>query len=204
MTTTAPVRPSGPVAGPGRLRREALDGLVPQGEQRLHLRAGVRVHHADRLMDALDPDEDADELVARAQLADGLLVALDEHEPREVTALRVEGDGLETLDAALLLELLQELQRAGEDVAARLLTAGDERSPADEQCRLGHRVLLSGRRLWSNRRGSMPRRRAARGPPAACAARARSAGGGAVLGDAAAGSGVGELPAQLVVFVAAP
>src|SRR5919106_3105198 len=118
----------------------------------------VGADDADRVDAERGTDRELRELVAHAQLGQLLGVPANEEEPAEVTAVRLEEDGLEALDLAFLLQAGVPPDRLVEELDGLALSPAYGVAEADEQagiCHVPH--LLLGRAEHDRARGATRR-----------------------------------------------
>jgi hypothetical protein len=104
--------------------------LEPFGE--IHTNDAEVLDHQGRFR------RDLRELLTDAQRRELLGLAADEDEPVEVPAVRLEEDGLEVLDRALLLETAVLRERLVEDLDRLRLATSNHLAPADEETCICH------------------------------------------------------------------
>ena len=85
------------------------------------------------------PRVEAQELIARPQPVERVLLALEEQEAPQVAAVRLQDDRLEALDLPSLLQLGVVLGHLAEELQGLLLAPARRCPPADEECPPRHR-----------------------------------------------------------------
>ena len=79
-----------------------------------------------------------DKLLAAAQRVQLLAIASDDHKAIKIAAMWLQGDGLEALDRALLLQPCVVLDRLVENLQGFLFPAPHRRAPSNHKCAIGH------------------------------------------------------------------
>src|SRR6267378_2963337 len=130
-----------------------MSSIAPKGDALGAQVRGVSLERAEKLLHAaaercLDHTQMVDndcrarqllvELLGRDHLVQLLALAFDEEEPTEIAAVRLQEDGLETLDILLRLLRAEVLNKLAEDLGRAVLASSRRGSEADKNAVVRH------------------------------------------------------------------